>query len=525
MRRIGGTDHLWSLTRASFVCSPPQFPSATSTPNKKGKIPLHYAAREGRSEVVNFLLSVDPDSAAIRSEKDKLALHFAAGEGHVEVVRALLRVNPSGASILSAKGKLPIHFASRWGHMQIAHDLLSLSPRGIREVDFEGSLPIHEAAREGQVVMAQMLMERYPHSLTTANFRGEIPLFCAVRRAQPELALVLALLEGWPLGGKVILQSVSEEDNVNDWDPVVLELCLRGAVENFNGCHLVAGRTRRVCNVHNITISRINEDAKPSSCCTTNACREAKANGEMGPTSGQRCCRPRRRIHPGLQEEPKVSHSASLPRPERPKSPFIEVATAAPGNKRPAAKTSSKSKRVRCDTSGAGDDRCDCCDGHCRCPFLPIHAALLARVDVSVLKLVMERGNLNAFLGHADCQRQLPLHLACSYATDEAKVKVVLERIMKPYPSAVVCQDNMGRLPFHVAVEWNAHPLLIEALAELNRASVLAPFNLTPSGRKRPPFWVAAANDCDLSTIHYLLRLDPGIIKKIRSKSGRRNLL
>jgi ankyrin repeat protein len=76
-------------------------------PNDKGKIPLHYAAREGRTEMVQFLLRADPKTASIRSKKDKLALHFACGEGHLEVVSALLSVDPEERLYLLPKASFP----------------------------------------------------------------------------------------------------------------------------------------------------------------------------------------------------------------------------------------------------------------------------------------------------------------------------------------------------------------------------------------------------------------------------------
>lgn len=211
---------------------------ATSAPNDKGKIPLHYAAREGRTEMVQFLLKVDPRTASIPSKKDKLALHFASSEGHLGVVQALLRVHPDGAAMPSNKGKLPLHFAARWGHMTVAQHLLSLFPAGIGVVDWDGSLPLHDAAREGQAVMSQFLIDKWPGALQATSLRGEIPLFSAVRSGN--LSFVVCLLKAWHKGGKQILQNVTENDAVQDWDWNIIELCLRGAESNFNGCTMLS---------------------------------------------------------------------------------------------------------------------------------------------------------------------------------------------------------------------------------------------------------------------------------------------
>ena len=209
-------------------------------PNEKGKIPLHFAAREGCIEMVHFLLSLDPVMVSIPSKKNKLALHFAAGEGHQFFVSELLDLYPQGALTRSSKGKLPLHLASRWGHLEVAKALLSLYPDSIRGLDSEGSLPLHDAAREGQVTMVQYLLRIYPHGLMIANIRNEIPLFPAVRSGN--LDLVIVLIQAWPAGGRFILKHACADDDVRYWRSEILELLLRSAVGNLANCALLDGR-------------------------------------------------------------------------------------------------------------------------------------------------------------------------------------------------------------------------------------------------------------------------------------------
>jgi ankyrin repeat protein len=108
-----------------------QFPSAASTRNDKGKIPLMYAAREGRLGLVRLFLERNPESAALASHKNKLALHFAAGDGHYEVCRLLLQVHPEGASVVTQKGKIAMHLAARWGYVDLCRLFCEVSPKGV----------------------------------------------------------------------------------------------------------------------------------------------------------------------------------------------------------------------------------------------------------------------------------------------------------------------------------------------------------------------------------------------------------
>lgn len=220
---------------------------------------------------------MQPHTAALASKKRKLAIHFAAGDGHDEVCRLLLRAHPEGACMASSKGKLPVHLAARWGHVRIVRDLLDAYPDGARALDYEGSLPLHDAARQGQTRMAVLLLEKFPGGLVSANLRGEIPLFPAVRAGA--LDLVLLLLRAWPRGGVHVLKNISPDDNISEWtvatdsssattgegdqrlnsgssdadgddgdgdgddDTAIIELCLRGATNNWFGCDaLLRGR-------------------------------------------------------------------------------------------------------------------------------------------------------------------------------------------------------------------------------------------------------------------------------------------
>lgn len=202
--------------------------------NKKGKTPLHFAAREGRLEVVNFLLYKDPSVAAIATEKKKLPLHFAASDGHRNVCKRLLEVYPDGARFRSKKGKNCLHFCSRWGYIGIATDILQVSPEAIITPDAENSLPLHDAVRGSQVEMCRRLVALYPEAVASSNMRGEIPLYGAARSGNIDLCALF--LTVWPKSGTHILQSLSSDDCVQEWERDVIEMLVRGAVGNFIGC-------------------------------------------------------------------------------------------------------------------------------------------------------------------------------------------------------------------------------------------------------------------------------------------------
>lgn len=507
-----------------------QYPIAASTPNTKGKIPLHYAAREGRKDMVGFFLHVSPHTARITSKKKKLALHFAAGDGHTDVVRQLLRVYPEGASLPSAKGKLPIHFAARWGHMDIASDLLFVFPQGVRCLDWDGSLPLHDAAREGQVTMSKFLIERYPVGLTIANIRGEIPLFPAVRSGNVDL--VTLYLQGWALGGMHILKAVSQDDNIHSWDWNIVELCLRGAVENFSGCALLEGKE------------------PPDVCCSVEG--EDCFRGfefqtkSSTPTVMKACCR-YRQVTEGLNFSGRVRDfdsvifsdaPASVPvrtdtsgkgePTQRSKSPILEQGGSRAKKRFASGSFCNERKRTKC---GNADGSQSSAMGRPRV-FIALHAALACGASSHVIKCVLKKHPKQVM--ETDELGRLPLHFAVGHpactttnenkmagtkreGTDESNnedvVKIIVDDILKAYPEAAFALDCRGQLPLHLAIAAKAEFSIIQALLEANPSSGVDPIQAgDPRFLNKPPIYMATAHDCDLNTTFVLLRGDPSVV-------------
>jgi ankyrin repeat protein len=486
-------------------------PASALMHNKKGKIPLHYAAREGRTDMVHFLLQQVPSSAAVITHKCKLPIHFAAGEGHVEVVRALLKVNPTGASTPSKKGKVALHFAARWGHLTIAEDLYQICPPCVKILDLDGNVPLHDAAREGQLEMAKFLVEKYPEGMSKTNIRGEVPLFGAIRSGNVELCEFF--IRSWPESGKHVLQMVRPEDNVETWDPVILDLCLRGAVNNFSGLP----QEEDVPPVVPYTFPA-NDERKPSAkvgrpkaltirdrgCSNTStgeASIEVAAIAELAasPLSSTDSSHDSRDLlTPGLD--------IFLPRY---KSPVLEQDDC--DRKRSAAygtNSNKKSRRANStdDTNGTGTDFIR--QTLASQTFYQLHAALQVCSSPSVLECVLNHYS-DQQLTQPDDDGKLPLHVALSQPRSET-VELILSRVWEPHRQAAFCRDYLGRLPLHLALASKADSRLIEALLKENPSSGIDHCDaVDPIFGEKLPIHVATESGCDLSTIFLLVKGDP----------------
>ena len=427
--------------------------------------------------MVQFLLHMNPTIASIKSKKDKLALHFACGDGHVDVVRALLRVHPEGAFISSQKGKLPLHFAARWGHGLIAEDLLRLNKKSAEHRDLEGSLPLHDAAREGQTAMSQFLLQQFPQGARVANLRGEIPLFPAIRSGN--LSLVVTLLQAWPLGGRHILESIQESDAVHDWDWSIVELLLRGAAENFNGCPNIPSLGGE-CNCK--------QKSRPKS---------PIMDQETTPTAGE------------------TARNSSCFKKRALPTPFCDESTAA-NNKRRCTNTvrntattqlSRQQSQFRVQSQQNNSCRMRADESLYRCKFLALHTVLaVTNAPVQVLEIVLKRQC--DLLHETDCRGQLPLHIAAAHCKeDEDRAEFIVKNLLC-CPDDAKHRDSFGRIPLHIALEHQASFTLTKALLEAYPKSGVK----MEDDEGMFPLRLAAERDCDLSTIYSLLRIDPSVL-------------
>ena len=87
--------------------------------------PLHYAARYGTSQVVEYLVSLGLDIEA-QTPLGLTACHLAAARGDIQSLKSLMYVGQPDSIISNRtkKGRTPLHFAAESGHLEVARILL-----------------------------------------------------------------------------------------------------------------------------------------------------------------------------------------------------------------------------------------------------------------------------------------------------------------------------------------------------------------------------------------------------------------
>jgi ankyrin repeat protein len=80
--------------------------------------PLHFAANEGKQDIVQYLL-LQPDlEVEAASTIGRTPLHLAAIRGHIAIVRSLV-MKGSNKNAKDLDENTPLHYASEFGHFEV----------------------------------------------------------------------------------------------------------------------------------------------------------------------------------------------------------------------------------------------------------------------------------------------------------------------------------------------------------------------------------------------------------------------
>lgn len=469
-----------------------QFPRATATPNNKGKLPIHYAARQGRTEVCRLLLKSNPDTAFYTTSKVKLPLHYAISEGHQEISKLLLEINPKSIHAVTSKGKIPLHFAARWGHLELIDNLLQMCPDLAHCLDWESNLPIHEAAREGQTEAAKKLIRSYPGGLKQKNIFNEIPLFAAVRFGSKDL--VAEMVQWYPESGGMVLREAISTDQVHAWDWDILELCLRGAVSMLD---------RHDHKPHLSLPETIQLQDDPYS---------SKHNNHLGEKIQvlHRCdcwnfqSRPKRNASNNSLD----THSSE----ELEDSGQKSLGTVVPSKKPMLLRKSLSAFATLRRNLGyeAPFPRSTESDSPER-TFYPLHAAVECSSSLAIFhRVVTSYGNQ---VSVADSYGMLPLHIAACHATNSSGI-AIMKHLIQLYPNGAFVRDSLNRLPLHLALMNNADARIVKMLIDINKPSGFVTCGTNDRFANSLPLFVATSCNCSLDVVFLLLRDDPGVINE-----------
>jgi hypothetical protein len=344
-----------------------------------------------------------------------------------------------------------------------------------------------------------------------------------------------------------ILKAVSADDSIDDWDWNIVELCLRGAVENFSNCPLLEGKEPPAvcCAV----------EGEDFLCSFVNTHLNKKGKHKNRTTRMmQPCCERQQRKFAIPIFDPPTKLQSSAPSPllstaavpyatiniapatkpndteeqvPRSKSPILEEGGSR-SKKRLAHGASFLERKRRRSGSGVEGDSAQAAPKQRQRKFIALHASLACGSSSHAMRCVIKKCPNQ--LQEVDELGQTPLHLAvrhpaitnqsacCSKALEKTNsqndtLKFVVEDILIAYPGAASMMDYLGRLPLHVAIAARADFQIIDELVKANPSSCVNPVHINDMRfDDKPPVYMATQYACDLSTTYLLLRGDPSVL-------------
>lgn len=157
-----------------------------------GYTPLHYAAKSGHLDVVQFLVENGADVNAISlNEFLETPLHMAVSSGRLDVVRFLVE---RGAHVDSLDGVLmtPLHWAAGGCNLEVVRFLVEKGAN-VNARNMYGATPLHWAAANGCLDVVRFLLE-VGADPSLRNGDGKTPLDLASERGHAE---VVKLIKSW----------------------------------------------------------------------------------------------------------------------------------------------------------------------------------------------------------------------------------------------------------------------------------------------------------------------------------------
>nr|CAB3493323.1 unnamed protein product [Digitaria exilis] len=160
--------------------------------NDDGDTPLHLAAKAGKLEVAELLISraiawpQDQKSPLIMTNKaSNTALHEAVKSRRTAVAEALLDADPSRAYDLNEQMESPLHMAAREGLVHVVRKIFDFT-----WVEADGTA-LHQAVLGGHTKIVDMMLEKHSWLLKQTDSDGNNALHYA---AQKNNAQVVELL-------------------------------------------------------------------------------------------------------------------------------------------------------------------------------------------------------------------------------------------------------------------------------------------------------------------------------------------
>lgn len=145
----------------------------------RGENAAHKTARNGNTQILDFLLKIDKNLALQTNGKGDSPLFVAAQTGNIAAANILFKSNPAMLKAVNIAGETIIHHLAKTPHIPLFKDILSqVHISIINTADGQGYTPLHTAIVYNNVVAIKEL-EKYGARYTECPKTGNNPAFFA----------------------------------------------------------------------------------------------------------------------------------------------------------------------------------------------------------------------------------------------------------------------------------------------------------------------------------------------------------
>lgn len=127
--------------------------------DKYGATPIHYAARSGKADCIQWLIQVAGMSGTKAANNGATPVHDAAATGQLESLQWLIQEGGCDGNARDSSGATPLHLAARFGHLSVVAWLVEsriCDPLGKAR---NGVTAVHLAAAKGSLQCLKWLTQ------------------------------------------------------------------------------------------------------------------------------------------------------------------------------------------------------------------------------------------------------------------------------------------------------------------------------------------------------------------------------
>jgi ankyrin repeat protein len=192
----------------------------TEAKDSGGDTPLHCASECGHLPIVKALLSGGSDILA-SNNRGRLPIHLAVSQGKSDVSKYLLQHfyatimrplplhqllkdltwtgDPNSSDVPPLRAALDENVMGTDDVVVILEYLIDQNPHSLASSEQDGSSPLHVACRRGaSFTIVQSLVNLYKASVKSVTSEGDLPLFLACEKSETSLDTIFLLMKLYP---------------------------------------------------------------------------------------------------------------------------------------------------------------------------------------------------------------------------------------------------------------------------------------------------------------------------------------